>query len=294
MNKADALRNDFTDDLCRTVASIQNYPRIVAEPAAVRASKAIDWESVLPALDAALDDASGRAFRRARAALEIHAARTSSSPLLGSISVFRALGFRRDEVAHTQAMAWLLDPTKEHGFGHAVFFALGRAIVCDEPELEATRREIFGIEAGRLRVVSEHRLNRACRADVLIEGCIGTNNSWSLVIEAKIDASESKNQLSGLLAAAPGSRRLGVFLSPDGRAGTTHDGGWARLSYASWARELILLQPLLDATLGAPFLRMYLTGVLEDVCKMKCSGDLDSVVARNSPFQLVQLLEERA
>jgi hypothetical protein len=45
-------------------------------------------------------------------------------PLLCPISLFRTMDAGRLEIAHTQTLAWLLHPEREHGFGKALLAAL--------------------------------------------------------------------------------------------------------------------------------------------------------------------------
>lgn len=283
------LRSDFVDDLSRTVERLRR-----SEPEETSAPQQQARLAFLPDLERVLAEASGRARSRARDIVAAHLDRVPGSPLVGSVSVFRALGFRRDEVSHTQSLAWLLDPQQDHGFGDALLRRFVGAVTCDgDVDLERLRAFILAQATTRARATAEYSLSATCRADVIVEGHASGADGWSLVVEAKIDASERKNQLSELLATAPHPHRLGVFLSVDGGHGTTADHAWARLSYRTWSRHLIAAIPDLAGTRGLPFLRMYITGLLEDVCRMRCGGSVDEVLAWNNPFELEQLLGEQ-
>lgn len=289
MDRDAHIRSDFVSELVSTVEMITGKPTRPTVGSAV--DPALD--ALITTLDGALGAMTSAAYGRATSLLGRHLSCVPNSPLVGSVSPFRAMGFRKDELAHTKAMAWLLDPTQGHGFGSALLGALARAIVCDDPGTKLMATRIFDTNMQLVRVESERQLTRNCRADVFLEGHSSPGLRWAVVVEAKIKASEGKNQLSKLLAAIPHSTKLGVFLSPSGDAGKSGDRelDWARLSYQSWARELIRLLPELKDKPGVAFLRMYITGVLEDVCGMRLAGDFRTVVSMNSPFQLEWLLE---
>ena len=288
MRADDVIRSDFVDEILKTAAMLSGSQ----DPLPATCPPTQTLEGIVPGLDAALKLATSTAYDRAETMLKEHLAQTPSSPLVGSISPFRAMGFRRDELAHTKAIAWLLDPTQRHGFGSMLFAALGRAIECDSPDLKCVKSRIFGGGTRLSRVESELWLTRSCRADVFVEGYTSEGLVLNVVIEAKILACEGKDQLPKLLAATKAPNKLGVFLSPSGDAGKGGEDAWARLSYISWARELLRLLPGVRGLPGAAFLQMYVTGLLEDVCGMRLSGDPQAVVSANSPFQLEWLLEE--
>ena len=187
-------------------------------------------------------------------------------PLLCPISLFRTMDYGRLETAHTRTLAWLLDPTKEHGFGPALLAALLRWL---------TRRDQFD-SLSTEHVASEYHISGAeenGRLDVVAEGTWredGKQVRWILVIEAKVYAWEGDSQLAKydewLNLECKGYRVLRVFLTPDGRAATGGDDEWEALSYLNLVRTF---RPTYTALRGAPgfhFLQLYLAGVLQDIC----------------------------
>jgi hypothetical protein len=109
-------------------------------------------------------------------------------PLRCPISLFGTMDCGRLETAHTNALAWLLDPSKPHGFGDTLL----RAVLAWHPE---------GLDSKRLRntkVSKEHNISSVGRLDILAEGDWDNGDvpvPWLLAIEAKIDSWEGEGQL---------------------------------------------------------------------------------------------------
>jgi PD-(D/E)XK nuclease superfamily len=191
-------------------------------------------------------------------------------PLLCRISLFRTMDSGRLEMAHTRTLAWLLDPKKneEHGFGDILLAALlGR--LADRDHFDCLQVQ---------RVASEDPLEGSAgegRLDVLAEGeweSIGERVRWTLVIEAKVDAWEGGGQLDKyddwLHSHCAGRRVFRVFLTPDGRAPETGAEEWEPLSFLELVRILRGVYAALRHAPGFHFLRFYLAGVLQDVCRL--------------------------
>jgi hypothetical protein len=185
-------------------------------------------------------------------------------PLRCPISLFGTMDYGRLETAHTNVLAWLLDPSKPHGFAETLLRALlnWHSDGCGSAELNSER------------VVKEHPIPGG-RLDVLAEGNwmdAGTLIPWVLAIEAKIDAWEGENQLAKydkwLDQYARGRRLLRIFLTVHGKA---PEGGdkWKPLSFLELARVLRGPYPALKGTEGFEFLRLYLAGVMQDICGYK-------------------------
>src|SRR5262249_23721180 len=138
-------------------------------------------------------------------------------PLSCPISLFGTLSLRRTETAHTSALAWLLDPTKPHGFGSALVDALLahllKTTACDTVTVHSVAKEhpvAVGDKAGRLDIFAtgegyEQSLNHV---------------GWLLAIEAKVDASEGDGQLElydkWIAGHKYGRQPIRVFLTPHG------------------------------------------------------------------------------
>jgi hypothetical protein len=194
----------------------------------------------------------------------------SDDPLLSPVSLFGTMDYGRLETAHTRALAWLLGD-REHGFRFQLLEALLRHL------LERRRIRLTHVD----KVESEYLVycgpapTDSGRIDILAEGRweeLGNEVFWRLVIEAKIDAEESEEQLSQYddwleQYSQPTEEVLRVFLTPNGREPWTSSGKWQALSFVDLASVFRRISGLQDRP-GYHFLRYYLTGVLRDVCRL--------------------------
>jgi hypothetical protein len=192
----------------------------------------------------------------------------SDDPLFCPISLFRTMDSGRLERAHTNTLAWLLDPRKEHGFGAAL--------------TEALLSWVAGADSRRMKVDkirSEHPIEMPeeggrGRIDVLATGgwLDGANEThgWVLALEAKIDAGEQDGQLAiydqWLNSQYPNDTKLRVFLTSDGRAAETSANDWAPLSFLKLVCLFRRAVGGLKEKPGYHFVRFYLSGVLQDIC----------------------------
>lgn len=136
---------------------------------------------------------------------------------------FEAVGMARQEIRHSNFLAYILDPNRPHGFGTLLlksFIAL------------LTEEEISESRMLRARV---HR--ELYRIDLLVD--IPPENGKKrlvIAIEVKVDAGESLEQLRGyqrrVESAWPHSEVVFGFLTVDGREGTTSaDKRWQPISW---------------------------------------------------------------
>jgi hypothetical protein len=187
-------------------------------------------------------------------------------PLNCPISLFGTMDFGRLERAHTKVLAWFLDPAKEHGFGPTILKALLREVEFEH--LESV--DFLAVEAE-----AEKLLETGERLDVFVEGVykngIQKQEKWYLVIEAKVDAGEGSDQISGydewIFNNLESEHVLRIFLTPDRRLPISAKtiGNWKCMSFLDFARIFRhVLSQLRDAE-GYHFLRHYLTGVFKDI-----------------------------
>lgn len=289
------LREDFVSDLewlaPRLVASVQ-----VTLPADTLPTDRLNdlSEALVKALDKVRDRASNL--------LDIHLKTVQDSPLLSKVSLFRSIGMVRQETVHTSTLAWLLDPRQSHGFGSKLCQAFVRAVHLEEEDAHAReiQRRIVDDQSEITSVLAECRLAHDCRIDVLIEGYDRNRQRWVVVVEAKVDAEEQHGQLNKYDKALDrlareelaGASVLRVFLSEDGRAGMSSARGslWGRLSYKDIAREFLATYPKLRSYEGHPFLRIYLSGLFEEVCGIACGGSMTEILDKNEAGELERLL----
>jgi hypothetical protein len=282
--------DSFVADLKRVLPHLAvNNEKLDLMPVTGDLRAAID--RLVPAVQKAADEARTKVSQL----VNFHFEGDGHSPLIGSISVFEALGFHRQELAHTRSLGWLLSPHAKHGFGSKLLLLLLRSIEQNNPDYRLAIQYItekVTDELSDIDVSCEEMLSSRCRADVLICGRQQGAIDWCLVLEAKVDAKEGHEQLTKILHACQGGTKLGLFLTPSGSRGTTGDDGWASISYLQWARSLIHFQSKVVGCPGAPFLRMYITGLLEDICGYRTAPDVLTLLNTNSPFELEKLLEE--
>jgi hypothetical protein len=191
-------------------------------------------------------------------------------PFRCPISLFATMDFGRLETAHTRALAWLLDPRNEHEFGSKLLEALlvrvgGRPLPTEVHRVEPEYP--FDLPGA---------VDATGRIDVLVEGdWVGRNgrrSPWRLVVEAKIDASEGEEQLSRyddwLASLADNREVIRVFLTPEGRLPESALEEWVPLKFQELAEIFRAASDELRNRAGFQFLRMYLAGVLRDVCRL--------------------------
>lgn len=206
-----------------------------------------------------------------RERLESEVARLQpDDPLLCPVGLFGPLDYGRLEVAQTRALAWFLDPRREHGFGTQLLTAFLR-LVC--PEIVWS-----GVTAQRVEgewLIDIRDTDTANRLDVYAYGSFDGRaaRKWVLAVEAKIDANEGREQLgrydTWIQAARSDSRKVRivkVYLTPDGRHATTGDKHWRPVSFRSLA--LAFRHEWANAPPGSEvgYLRHYVAGLLKQIC----------------------------
>jgi len=130
------------------------------------------------------------------------------------------LNRQRDEVAHSRAIAWLLDPCGKHGLGTQVLTAVLQAA-------SAPHACFDGLHRARVRC--EVPIDQG-RMDIVVE-----SPQLYLVIENKVDAEEGDGQCDYYYERVTHPRRQFILLSPDGRPARTA-GAFRPLSYSHFAR----------------------------------------------------------
>ncbi len=166
--------------------------------------------------------------------------------LLDQFNIFEAIGVIRQEMRHSDFLAFLLTPDQNHGLGDA--FArrlLQRAVLsADDPSLPISAIELDVWNLGQLRVLREwHNI------DLLL---VDDLNRLAVVIENKISTGEHSNQLArywkDVTEHYPQHSTLGIYLTPDGSPPT-------HLSYIPVSYSLVseVIQRLVESrasTLG--------------------------------------------
>ncbi len=136
--------------------------------------------------------------------------------LLEQFNIFEAVGVVRQELRHSDFLAFLLDPRQNHRLGDAFVRRLLQKILIANRELAPPLSPVHldSWDLGRLTVHREWQ-----NIDVLL---VDQPNRLAVVIENKIDSTEHSDQLGRYLRVldaeypAPEWRHLAVYLTPDG------------------------------------------------------------------------------
>jgi hypothetical protein len=137
--------------------------------------------------------------------------------LLDEFNIFEAIGAVRQEVRHSDFLAFLLNPRERHGLGAA--FAqqvLLAAIRASEIETGVTPIDLALWELDDLQVLREWQ-----NIDILL---LDESHCFAVIIENKVDSGEHSEQLPRYWRIVqqryPGWQIVGLFLTPDGREPT--------------------------------------------------------------------------
>lgn len=123
----------------------------------------------------------------------------------GPKSLLGVTGQRHLETVHSSVLAWLLDPNGWHGLGGRLLerFLIRCAL---SPELADPHVQVV-TEEGCIHPETE----RVGSTDIVVHG-----RSWTLVIENKLWAGQSGDQLDLYYDAYAATRTQFVYLTPDG------------------------------------------------------------------------------
>jgi hypothetical protein len=163
-----------------------------------------------------------------------------------NFNLFEAVGGETGELKHSNFLAYLLSPSRPHGFGTRPLEAFLRKILANVP---ADQRPITNLELilGDLDDAIVHRESE--NIDLLIE--IDSLN-FVLLVENKIGAKAGKGQLEryrDLVARRyPDHRQLLVFLTPAGAK--PDDDGYVAFSYVELASALEPLADIADVSVS--------------------------------------------
>jgi hypothetical protein len=190
-----------------------------------RAALAQEWSSLASrgAVDIGRWEA---AVERLRA--EEHGLRAEGHWTRGRDDLLGVLGLHRDEVRHSRAIAWLLDPSAHHGLGTRVLAGLLATLFPDDASPPAA----LALARPRCEVpLLDGRL------DIVVDA-----PGLHLVIENKVDAPEGPGQCEYYERHIQRPDARFVLLSPDGREARTAEpgvrSGFRPLRYATLARLL--------------------------------------------------------
>ena len=222
--------------------------------------------------------------------LEEYRGKHPSSPIFCAATLFGPIDYGRLETATTKALAWLMDPSQPHEFGSDI---ARRILSLVEPRrsVDHVTRVIPEKIVGK-QVKDKHRK----RMDIYAEGVWSDQNRWAMVIEAKIDAIESLEQLGHYEEAARDGREwIGIFLTPEGTSPhTEREAKWKVLSFRHLADDMLSyyleqVEVANEKRAGADFLRLFIAGLLRDILELPVPVSS----AQNNRFEIADFLKER-
>ena len=165
--------------------------------------------------------------------------------LLGEFNIFEALGAVRQELRHSDFLAFLLDPGQHHGLGDTFLKRLLQRVLlrADRPPVSAVEIDVADLE-GAL-VLREWR-----NIDILIHD---ESSRLVCVIENKIGSGEHSNQLTRYREIVqrefPDCRLVLVYLTPDGADPSGE--AYIPLAYGDIADMIDAVRVVRESTLGA-------------------------------------------
>lgn len=156
-----------------------------------------------------------------------------------SFNLFNLFNARQKEAVQSRLLYWLLDPRGSHRQG-SIFL---------ERFLDLLHLDVRNSDLHRCYVGEEAEVTES-RVDIILF----VRGDFLIFVECKVLAGEQPEQIdrefrdlrrTGRNLHIPEHRQVAVFLTPDGRAPVSGDGGrWRRLSYRELAEQF---RPLLPA-----------------------------------------------
>jgi PD-(D/E)XK nuclease superfamily protein len=227
-------------------------------------------------LNLAVDQEAHEADRRALEALVVDNAELNRlEELLAAFNLFEALGAVRQEIRHSDFLAFLLSPQQPHGLGDAfakrLMQSVSRALPTGTTPVSAVDLDIWSLDD--LVVLREWE-----NIDILL---LDAQHQFAVIIENKIDSGEHTDQLRRYQETVerhyPGWRIMCLFLTPEGDSPS--DERYLPVSYALICSVLEALLVSRSSVLGSDvqvvirhytdMLRRHLVGASEiaDLCR---------------------------
>ena len=134
--------------------------------------------------------------------------------LLDRFNIFEAIGVVRQELRHSDFLAFLLDPQENHGLGDAFVKRLLQQALMSTPDVSApvTPVDLSLWDLGRMEVRREWRY-----IDIFL---LDEQNQLAVIIENKVGTGEHSGQLQRYYEAVQqhysGYKTIGLYLTPAG------------------------------------------------------------------------------
>lgn len=210
---------------------------------------------------------------------------------VGRFNIFDALGVVRQEIRHSNFLAWLLDPAESHGQGQLFLKAILMDLLRETP-IENRPLSPIGLDGVDLTGVEVRREWR--NIDILI---VAHEPAIVIAIENKIDAGEHSNQLARyekvVRTAFPNHQPMFVFLTPEGDEPSEED--WTTYTYGDIHRVLSRCMRRNESVIGGDvyaFVQHYLNILRGELMDDPVIDDLCRKIYQNHR-QAITLISER-
>lgn len=164
---------------------------------------------------------------------------------LSQFNIFEAVGAVRQELRHSDFLAFLLDPGRPHALGDTFLKRLLKHVLHTKPNPPISAVEIDIADMSGASIRREWR-----NIDILIED---VDNGLVCVIENKVFSSEHSNQLERyrqiVAQRFPDCRCVFLFLTPEGDAAS--DESYASVSYSEIVDLTDAVREARESTVGA-------------------------------------------
>lgn len=179
--------------------------------------------------------------------------------LIAEFNIFEALGAVRQELRHSDFLAFLLNPSEKHGLGDLFLkrFLMRVLSVADDPPVTPITITLSDLSLAVVERESQH-------IDILVHDAA---SGLVCVIENKVFSGEHDDQLERYLRSArqrfPDARAIiPVFLSPDGIPPADEDSPYIPFSYGQVLETIEHVRKARESMLGADvntMMRHYVT-----------------------------------
>ncbi|NOZ55674.1 MAG: PD-(D/E)XK nuclease family protein [Calditrichaeota bacterium] len=165
--------------------------------------------------------------------------------LLAEFNIFEAIGAVRQELRHSDFLAFLMDPAQNHGLGDAFLKRLLKRVLirADNPPISAVEIDVADMQDAI--VLREWR-----NIDILVHDA---EDHFVCAIENKVGSGEHSGQLSRyrdiVTSEFPDHRALFIYLTPEGDGPSEE--AYISLSYGEVADLVDTVRETHESTLGA-------------------------------------------
>lgn len=156
--------------------------------------------------------------------------------LLSRFNIFRVLRAARNEIRHSNMLAWLLDPAESHGLGDLFLRRWLMQVLHDAAEsAESFDKLPSPIEVDVLDIEYVDVAREKANIDLLLVVTTDADNQWVICVENKVESRQGRKQLEKYRTYVehtfPQARRLFVFLTKYGEL--PEDQNWIPSTYSA-------------------------------------------------------------